>query len=60
MTDPAASASPPQDEPPVNDGRVADATRLNWVDRFMPQWSRPWLRLSRADRPAGTWLLLLP
>ncbi|MEM8752883.1 MAG: 4-hydroxybenzoate octaprenyltransferase [Pseudomonadota bacterium] len=42
------------------DGRVADATRKNWVDRFCPRWSRPWLRLSRADRPAGTWLLLLP
>jgi 4-hydroxybenzoate polyprenyltransferase len=42
------------------DGRVADATALNWVDRFAPRWSRPWLRLSRADRPAGTWLLLIP
>jgi len=42
------------------DGRVADATRMNWVDRFCPRWSRPYLRLSRADRPAGTWLLLLP
>ncbi|MGB0410054.1 MAG: 4-hydroxybenzoate octaprenyltransferase [Pikeienuella sp.] len=43
-----------------NDIRVADATDQNWVDRFMPLWSRPYLRLSRADRPAGTWLLLLP
>ncbi|MEM1316273.1 MAG: 4-hydroxybenzoate octaprenyltransferase [Pseudomonadota bacterium] len=42
------------------DVRVADATDLNWVDRFAPRWSRPYLRLSRADRPAGTWLLLLP
>ncbi len=42
------------------DIRVADATKKNWVDRFMPLWSRPYLRLSRADRPAGTWLLLLP
>ncbi|OUS07175.1 4-hydroxybenzoate polyprenyltransferase [Rhodobacterales bacterium 52_120_T64] len=42
------------------DGRVADATLLNWVDRFAPRWSRPYLRLSRADRPAGTWLLLIP
>jgi len=45
---------------PDQDGRVADATTLNWVDRFAPHWSRPYLRLSRADRPAGTWLLLLP
>lgn len=44
----------------AEDGRVADATDANWVDRFMPGWTRPWLRLSRADRPAGTWLLLLP
>jgi len=45
---------------PDQDGRVADATSLNWVDRYAPQWSRPYLRLSRADRPAGTWLLLIP
>ena len=45
---------------PNQDGRVADATSLNWVDRFAPRWSRPYLRLSRADRPAGTWLLLIP
>jgi 4-hydroxybenzoate polyprenyltransferase len=42
------------------EGRVRDATDLNWVDRFCPPWSRPYLRLSRADRPIGTWLLLLP
>ncbi|WP_373355086.1 4-hydroxybenzoate octaprenyltransferase [Pseudoroseicyclus sp. CXY001] len=40
-------------------GRVADSTG-NWVDLWAPAWSRPWLRLSRADRPAGTWLLLIP
>ena len=39
--------------------RVADATR-NWVDTHAPQWSRPYLRLSRLDRPIGSWLLLLP
>lgn len=50
----------PQTPEAANDGRVADATARNWVDRFMPKWSRPYLRLSRADRPAGTWLLLLP
>jgi len=41
-------------------GQVADAVRGNWVDRAAPVWSRPYLRLSRADRPIGTWLLLLP
>jgi 4-hydroxybenzoate polyprenyltransferase len=40
-------------------GRVADATG-NWVDTRAPQWSRPYLRLSRLDRPIGSWLLLMP
>ncbi len=39
---------------------VADAPAGNWVDRFAPPPSRPYLRLSRADRPIGTWLLLIP
>jgi 4-hydroxybenzoate polyprenyltransferase len=39
--------------------RVADATD-NWVDRSAPLWSRPYLRLSRFDRPIGSWLLLMP
>ncbi|MCA8879985.1 MAG: 4-hydroxybenzoate octaprenyltransferase [Rhodobacteraceae bacterium] len=42
------------------EGQVADAVRGNWVDSRAPAWSRPYLRLSRADRPIGTWLLLLP
>ncbi len=53
-----------QDGSPVPDGtendRVADAPSDNWVDRFAPAFTRPYLRLSRADRPIGTWLLLLP
>ena len=40
--------------------RVADAPAGNWVDRYMPAGFRPYLRLSRADRPIGTWLLLWP
>jgi 4-hydroxybenzoate polyprenyltransferase len=40
-------------------GRVADATG-NWVDASAPQWARPYLRLTRLDRPIGWWLLLLP
>jgi 4-hydroxybenzoate polyprenyltransferase len=39
--------------------RVADSTG-NWVDTRAPPWSRPYLRLSRLDRPIGSWLLLLP
>jgi 4-hydroxybenzoate polyprenyltransferase len=39
--------------------RVSDATD-NWVDTYAPLWSRPYLRLSRLDRPIGSWLLLMP
>jgi 4-hydroxybenzoate polyprenyltransferase len=39
--------------------RVADATG-NWVDTRAPLWLRPYLRLSRFDRPIGSWLLLMP
>jgi 4-hydroxybenzoate polyprenyltransferase len=42
------------------DGQVADAVEDNWVDTIAPEFSRPYLRLSRADRPIGTWLLLIP
>ena len=45
----------PEGVPPVS-----DAPRGNWVDRFAPGPTRPYLRLSRADRPIGTWLLLIP
>ncbi|MCA1336308.1 4-hydroxybenzoate octaprenyltransferase [Pseudooceanicola marinus] len=41
-------------------GQVSDAVSGNWVDTLAPAWTRPYLRLSRADRPIGTWLLLLP
>lgn len=39
---------------------VADARAGNWVDRLAPIRWRPYLRLARADRPIGSWLLLLP
>jgi 4-hydroxybenzoate polyprenyltransferase len=37
-----------------------DAAADNWVDRFAPDGVKPYLRLMRADRPIGTWLLLIP
>jgi len=49
-----------QNQTPEAEGSVADAYRGNWVDRLAPPATRPYLRLSRADRPIGTWLLLLP
>ena len=39
---------------------MADAPKGNWVDLYAPAITRPYLRLSRADRPIGTWLLLIP
>jgi 4-hydroxybenzoate polyprenyltransferase len=39
--------------------RVADSTG-NWVDTRAPAGWRPYLRLARADRPIGSWLLFIP
>ena len=47
MTSPAPSAATP------------DAVPGNWVARA-PSFAQPYLRLMRADRPVGTWLLLIP
>ncbi|QCI65757.1 4-hydroxybenzoate octaprenyltransferase [Phreatobacter stygius] len=44
----------------MTEGRVADAVRGSWVDTLAPASWRPYLRLARADRPIGSWLLLLP
>ena len=35
----------------------SDIPKNNWVDRYMPEFSRPYIRLARFDRPIGTWLL---
>ncbi len=51
--------APPRPAPGI-DAAVADAPPGNWVDARAPRGWRPYLRLSRADRPIGTWLLLLP
>lgn len=40
--------------------RPADAMPDGWVDRFAPRITIPYLRLMRADRPIGWWLLLWP
>jgi len=39
---------------------VADARTTNLVDRFAPASLIPYLRLARADRPTGFWLLAIP
>ena len=53
-------SQPPQIPEAVETGTVADAPKGNWVDLYAPPATRPYLRLSRADRPIGTWLLLIP
>ncbi|HEY0212330.1 MAG TPA: 4-hydroxybenzoate octaprenyltransferase [Paenirhodobacter sp.] len=50
----------PQTPEQGSTGTVADAVTGNWVDHLAPPATRPYLRLSRADRPIGTWLLLIP
>ena len=48
---------------PVSEGKtpgVSDAAPANWVDRRAPAWLLPYLRLARADRPIGFFLLALP
>ncbi len=44
----------------VTDQAPADAVANHWVERWLPAAWRPYARLSRLDRPIGTWLLLLP
>lgn len=39
---------------------IADASRQNWVDAYAPEFVQPYFKLSRIDRPIGTWLLLFP
>ncbi|MAL78639.1 MAG: 4-hydroxybenzoate octaprenyltransferase [Sneathiella sp.] len=39
---------------------IADASKQNWVDLYAPDGLQPYMKLSRLDRPIGTWLLLLP
>lgn len=49
-----------QSHPAPEQERIADAVTDHWVDTRAPAWARPYLRLSRWDRPIGVWLLLFP
>lgn len=53
-------SNPTQTPPSNNDQAVADSDKGNWVDAYAPHALRPYLRLARADRPIGVWLLVLP
>lgn len=46
--------------PDVSEHIPADAVQDHWVARWLPAGWQPYARLSRLDRPIGTWLLLLP
>jgi 4-hydroxybenzoate polyprenyltransferase len=39
---------------------LPDAVPRNWLDRYAPDWLKPYGRLARWDRPIGWWLLLWP
>ncbi len=43
----------------TQDKTIKDSVQGGWVER-MPEGMRPYLRLSRYDRPIGFWLLALP
>ena len=42
------------------DTSASDIPKGGWVDRFVPAWAQPFVRLARLDRPIGSWLLLFP
>jgi 4-hydroxybenzoate polyprenyltransferase len=62
MSEPTAKRDTAMARPAADphDIRASDAPPDNWVDRHAPAVARPYLRLMRADRPIGTWLLLWP
>jgi len=45
---------------PSPHGVVADAQRGNWLDRYAPDWLKPYGRLARWDRPIPILLLFWP
>jgi 4-hydroxybenzoate polyprenyltransferase len=44
----------------INAPSASDIRADHWVLRIAPDPWRPYLKLIRADRPIGTWLLLIP
>ena len=45
---------------PVADTDPSDIRRGDWIERNLPARVQPYARLTRLDRPIGTWLLLFP
>ncbi len=46
--------------PTTRSAALPDAAPANWLDRFAPDWLKPYGRLARWDRPIGWRLLLWP
>jgi 4-hydroxybenzoate polyprenyltransferase len=44
----------------ASDNQAAGIQTSDWIDRYIPEPARPYLRLARLHRPIGTWLLLFP
>jgi 4-hydroxybenzoate polyprenyltransferase len=44
----------------VSEPSTVDTPPGNWVDRYAPEWLKPFARLARWDRPIGFWLLFWP
>ena len=44
----------------IFDDKLVDAKLNNWVDQYAHWRVRPYLKLSRLDRPIGSWLLIIP
>ena len=40
--------------------RFTDIQSQTWFDRVLPDWTRPFTRLMRLDRPIGAYLLYIP
>ena len=51
--------SPVTENPKAEIAAIADSAKSHWVNRA-PEGIRPYLQLSRLDRPVGYWLLALP
>jgi len=47
-------------QPKTQFQHASDIRAESWMIRLAPGAARPYMRLIRADRPIGTWLLLLP
>jgi len=41
-------------------GSASDIRKDHWLFRLLPAGAHPYLTMIRADRPIGTWLLLIP